>query len=119
MGGRINNKKYKKEYGILCGKDIECINIKLFTELCKKGIHFYSTSKPKLKIDGVINLGITPKKEWNLLLDNCKFILGSGTPVSGPTILETLNYKTPLFFNMRQVPNCCRKSEYIYIYIYY
>ena len=55
------------------------------------------TSKTKLDIDGVINLGIIPKREWYTLLDNCNFILGSGNPSSGPTILEALYYKTPYF----------------------
>jgi hypothetical protein len=111
---QINNRKYNEEYGILWGKDIEQINIKLVTQLCKMGIHFYSTSETKLDIDGVINLGIKPKKEWYLLLDNCKFILGSGNPSSGPTILEALYYKTPLFCPSGQVPKSCQGSENIY-----
>lgn len=112
--GQINNRKYNEEYGILWGKDIECINIKLVTQLCKMGMHFYSTSNTKLHIDGVINLGIIPKKEWYLLLDNCNFILGSGNPRSGPTILEALYYKTPLFCPSDQVPTSCHGSKNIY-----
>ena len=112
--GQINDKKYNKEYGILWGKDIECINVKLVTQLCKMGMHFYSTSRTKLDIDGVINLGIIPKKEWYTLLDNCNFILGSGNPASGPTILEALYYKTPLFCPSSQVPTSCHGSKNIY-----
>jgi hypothetical protein len=112
--GQINNRKYNEKYGIIWGKDIECINITLVTQLCKMGIRFYSTSKTKLNIDGVINLGIIPKKEWYLLLDNCNFILGSGNPPSGPTILEALYYKTPLFCPSSQIPESCHGSENIY-----
>lgn len=112
--GKINNRTYNGEYGILWGKDIDYINIELVTQLCKMGIHFYSTSQTKLNIDGVINLGIKPKKEWYLLLDNCKFILGSGNPRSGPTILEALYYKTPLFCPACQVPKSCHGSKNIY-----
>lgn len=112
--GQINNRKYNVEYGILWGKDINCINIKLVTQLCKMGMHFYSTSKTKLDIEGVINLGIIPKKEWYLLLNNCNFILGSGKPLSGPTILEALYYETSLFCPSLQVPESCHESKNIY-----
>ena len=42
---QIGNEKYNREYGIIWGKDIEYINIKLVTQLCQMGIRFYSTSK--------------------------------------------------------------------------
>ena len=111
---QINNRKYNEEYGILWGKDIEYINITLVTQLCKMGMHFYSTSKTKLDIDGVINLGIIPKKEWYLLLDNCNFILGGGSPRYGTTILEALYYKTHLFCPSSQIPNSCHGSKNIH-----
>ena len=111
---QINNRKYNEEYGILWGKDIEYINITLVTQLCKMGMHFYSTSKTKLDIDGVINLGIIPKKEWYLLLDNCNFILGGGSPKYGTTILEALYYKTHLFCPSSQIPNSCHGSKNIH-----
>jgi hypothetical protein len=111
---QINNIKYNREYGILWGKDIAEINIEMVSHLCKMGIGFYSTSKTSLGIPGIINLGIIPKKEWYLLLDNCKFILGGGNPKNGPTILEALYYKTPLFCPSEQVSKSCQESENIY-----
>ena len=111
---KIENRKYNKEYGVLWGKDIEFINIKLVTQLCKMGIRFYSTSKTKLNIQGVIDLSIIPKKKWYLLLDNCNFILGSGKPRSGPTILEALYYGTPLFCPSSQVPKSYHGNENIH-----
>lgn len=114
MCHKINNIKYNREYGIVWGKDIENINMKMVSQLCEMGVRFYSTAKTNLGISKVINLGIIPKKEWYLLLDNCKFILGSGNPKSGPTILEALYYKTPLFCPSDQVPKSCQESENIY-----
>tara|TARA_B100000941_G_scaffold290613_1_gene273828 strand:- start:1748 stop:2656 length:909 start_codon:yes stop_codon:yes gene_type:complete len=113
--GELHDKIFNEKYGILWGKDIQYIDVSLVSHLCKMGIRFYSTSKTKLHINGVTNLGIIPQKEWHLLLDNCKFILGSGNPKSGPTILEALYYKTPLFCPSIQVPESCIGSHNIHL----
>ena len=112
---KFNYQKYKKDYGILWGKDKEFINLKLVKKLIDKGIKFYSTSKTKLNIPGIVDLGILPKREWSLLLHNCKFILGSGKPSSGPTILEALYYKTLLFCPKRQIPKTCKDNQNIHL----
>ncbi len=112
---KVNIQKYNNEYGIIWGKDIEYININFIKYLTNKGIKFYSTSKTIVNIDGVINLGILPRNEWMILLDNCKFIIGSGNPPSGPTILESLYYKTPLFCPKKQIPTSCQKSKNIHL----
>ena len=111
----MNIQKYNNEYGIIWGKDIEYININFIKYLTNKGIKFYSTSQTIVNIDGVINLGILPRNEWMILLDNCKFIIGSGNPPSGPTILESLYYKTPLFCPKKQIPTSCQKSKNIHL----
>jgi hypothetical protein len=111
---RGDNRKFEKNVGILWGKDIEYVDLELVTRLCEMGISFYSTSRTELDIKGVSNLGILPKKKWHLLLNNCNFILGSGHPASGPTILEALYYKTNLFCPSSQVPASCHGSKNIH-----
>ena len=85
--GKVGSLVLNEEYGILWGKDIECINIKLVIQLCKMGIHFYSTSRIKLDIDGVINLGIIPKKDHKFLYSKGVIgIFGPGTIISNAAI---------------------------------
>jgi len=101
----IEKNKYKP-FGLLWGKDIEYINIPLVTFLTSKGIKFYSVSKTKLNLENVIDLGIIPKSEWNQLLNDTTFILGSGHPKSGTSILEALFYKTVIVAPRFQIPEC-------------
>lgn len=99
---KINTNKYNN-IGLLWGKNSEYINIKLVKFLCSKGIIFYATTNIKLDIEGVIHLGIMPNNEWYQLLHDVKFILGSGHPINGPTILEAIYYKTLIFCPKSQI----------------
>lgn len=96
-------RKYRK-YGVLWGKEAELINLDLVRYLCSRGVKFYATSQTPITIDGVTNLGILPKRKWYQLLSDCNFVLGSGHPKSGPTILEALYYKTLLIGPKAQFP---------------
>jgi hypothetical protein len=111
----IYKKKYDSNYGILWGKEIKYINIDLVKFLCSKNIKFYSTTITPIEIDGVINLNILSKMEWCQLLNDCKFILGSGSPKSGPTIIEALFYKKPLIGPSSQFPKDTHNSNIYFI----
>ena len=91
----INKTKYRP-IGLLWGKSLEYINIPLIQYLCSKGIEFYSTTNNPINIKGVIHLGYLSTELWCQLVHDVKFILGFGNPISGPTILEALYYKTPI-----------------------
>ena len=97
------NKTIYKEIGLLWGKSLEYINIPLVKYLCSKGIKFYSTTDISINIEGVIHLGYLSTELWYQLVHDVKFILGFGTPVSGPTILEALYYKTPIIAPSKQL----------------
>lgn len=112
----IKFNKYNTSYGILWGKNIENININLVKYLCSKGLKFYSTNiTPNININGVYNLGLLPKDQWCQLLNDCKFILGSGTPSSGPTILESMFYKTIMFGPKHQFPVSTHNNNIYFI----
>lgn len=99
----ISTTKYNN-YGVLWGKDIDCINLSLVKYLTEKGLILYSVSKTPLNINNVIDLGILPKDQWYQLLNDCKFFLGSGKPKSGISILDALFYKTPIIGPKHQFP---------------
>lgn len=100
---KIFFRKYKK-YGVLWGKEAKLIDPNLVGYLCGRGVKFYATSQTPITIDGVTNLGVLPKGKWHQLLSDCKFVLGSGHPRSGPTIVEALYYKTALIGPRAQFP---------------
>lgn len=100
----IISNKYNQNYGVLWGKDIEYINLKLVEFLCSKGVKFYATSINNIHIQGIENLNILPRSQWFQLLFDCKFIIGFGTPLAGPTILEALYYKKPIIGPSSQFP---------------
>ena len=106
----IEKTKYNP-IGLLWGKDIEFINIPLVTFLTSKGMKFYSVSKTKLKLDNVTDLGILPKSEWTQLLHDTTFLLGSGNPKSGTSILEALYYKTAIVAPRYQIPECVENNN--------
>jgi len=98
------NKIEYNNYGILWGKNKEYVDLKLVEYLCRKGIKFYATSLTPINIDGVTNLGVLPKRKWHQLLSDCNFVLGSGNPRSGPTIIESFYYETVLIGPKSQFP---------------
>ena len=100
---KISINKYSN-IGLIWGKNIENININIVNFLCKKGIKLYSTCNPNLNIDGVIDLNIISNKEWHQLLYDVKFVLGSGSPINGTTIIEALYYKCILLGPKEQFP---------------
>ena len=101
----IEKNKYKP-FGLLWGKDIEYINIPLVTFLTSKGMKFYTVSQTKLNLENVTDLGILSKSEWTQLLHDTTFLLGSGNPKSGTSILEALYYKTAIVAPRYQIPEC-------------
>lgn len=106
----IDEREYNN-YGVLWGKDIEHINIDLVKYLCRRNIKFYATSINPINMDGVINLGILPRNKWHQLLSDCEFVLGSGDPRSGPTIIEALYYESMLIGPKKQFPEDTHNSN--------
>ena len=109
----INSNKYNN-IGVIWGKTIDCINLELIRYLCKNGVEFYTVCNTNIEIDGVYNLGILINSEWHQLIHDAKFVLGSGLPKSGPTILESIYYKTPVIGLAKQFNPHISSSSNIY-----
>ncbi|MCP9889436.1 hypothetical protein KBY96_16120 [Cyanobium sp. ATX 6A2] len=112
--GRQDKVKYEKR-GVLWGKEAALIDESLVRCLHDVyGFEFYSCySELSSKLPGVENLGRLGRSDWQQLLHDCSFVLGFGKPVSGPTILESLYYGTPIFAPARQIPEFLHDSRNI------
>ncbi len=109
------NKTIFNKIGLLWGKELRYIDQTLVKYLTERGMKFYSVSNTPVPLDGVTNLGIIPKDSWLQLLHDVKFVLGSGNPHSGPTILEALYYKTPLVGPTYQFPESIHNKNIHFI----
>lgn len=105
--------KYKP-LGLLWGKLTSIIDKDLVKFLTDRGIQFYSTTKEPLSLDGVVDLGIVCKAEWNQLIHDVRFVLGFGDPVWSPTVLESLFLRKPILGRSRQFIGPMRVNKNIH-----
>ena len=92
--------------GLIWGKCVDNINIDLIRFLTGLGVKLYSVCEPGLGMSGVVDLGLLARDKWKELLYSVSYILGSGTPKSGTTILEALYYNTVIIAPSCQFDSC-------------
>ncbi len=113
--GETSGQRKFEHLGVLWGKDERFIDEVLVKYLNSKGIRLYAVTEQIINIDNVENLGILNRDDWHSLLRSAKFLLGFGRPAHGPTIIESLYYRTPIITEQKQIPASIRPCKNIYM----